>query len=548
VVPCRSESASIAAMQESVSADLPLSHLCLACAVIVLEALAAHLLELGEADQLLIAGVRAFLQLTCLGGILYPIFQTQDPGLVMGYIFGFMVLVSAYEAAARPKVTYPGMFWHAACSVGGALLVMGCVLLAVVEPTPWYNAQYVIPLAGMLINNALSGVALALNGMIDHLTARKEYVEVLLAFGATPWEASWPGFVKAVQAALIPAINGMNVIGLVSIPGMMTGQILGGAPPMKAAKYQIAITFLISGCSFAAVVFISLLTIRSFFDAKGRHHTQHIVPQTRIKVAQLFDRKTWRRKPASASKSGKSEPLLATGGGENSPIGPMELRIKARAQGTPEDGPSVLSLDLEGLVAGSRPLHAKLELKAGEVACIMGPSGIGKSTLLKWICDLQAPGGGSMSLAGQEHRALTPQHWRREVIYVHQSKAPLPDAPADLLRTLGKLKVNRHRPALDVAPGLLALGLTEAHLERPWNELSGGEAQRVMLAIALAQNPTCLVLDEPTSALDDASKRMVEERLVGPQLCVLLVTHDEQQSTRIGASVWQVAECAPRDG
>merc|ERR1719499_1215942 len=101
--------------------------------------------------------------------------------------------------------------------------------------------------------------------MIDHIMTRREHIEVLLGFGASPWEAAWPGFVKSIHAAMIPAINGMNVIGLVSIPGMMTGQILGGASPEKAAKYQIVITFLISLCTFISVGLICALTIRSNF-------------------------------------------------------------------------------------------------------------------------------------------------------------------------------------------------------------------------------------------------------------------------------------------
>ncbi|CAJ1421348.1 unnamed protein product [Effrenium voratum] len=170
---------------EQVSADLPWSHILLACSVIVLEAGAARFLELGNADQLLISGVRCCVQLTCLGFILAPIFEMRSPLLVLGYVFGFMVLVSAYEAAARPKVTYPGMFSKAVVSLGSALLLNGLLLLYIVRPAPWYDAQYVIPLAGMLINNSLSGVALALNAMIDYLHGNKEQVEVLLAFGAS---------------------------------------------------------------------------------------------------------------------------------------------------------------------------------------------------------------------------------------------------------------------------------------------------------------------------------------------------------------------------
>lgn len=187
-------------------------------------------------------------------------------------------------------------------------------------------------------------------------------------------------------------------------------------------------------------------------------------------------------------------------------------------------------------------MKAKMVLRPGEIACIMGPSGIGKSTLLKWVCDLQDPGSASMRLQGRCRSTFKPHQWRREVMYVTQSKAPLPDAPQDLLNILTRLRVNRGKPTPDPVPFLAAMGLNQEHLERPWNELSGGEAQRTMICIALSMRPSVLLLDEPTSALDEASKRLVEDKLGSLGQCVLFVTHDTQQAGRIAASTWQVVE------
>lgn len=488
---------------ESVSQDIPMLRILLACAVILLEAAVARMLELGNADQLLISGVRCFVQLSCLGFILAPIFATNSPTLVMAYVFGFMVLVSAYEAAARPKVTYPGMFSKAIISIGISLLVSGLLLLYIVQPDPWYDAQYVIPLAGMLINNSLSGVALALNAMIDHLYNHKEQVEVLLAFGASPWEAARPGFVKSVQAALIPAINGMNVVGLVSIPGMMTGQILGGAPPMKAAKYQIVITFLISGSSFAALCLICAFTIQAFFDHQGRHDDSEVKPQSRLNIAKLLDlSRLCPSKTKVPQATVAATPLLADS------ASPLVLQPSWEKPG---EGDVILDLSLEGLVGKLRPLKVQLKVRGGQVLCLMGPSGVGKSTILKWIADLTSSQS-SRSLRGQSE-TIMPQRWRREVLYLHQIKAPLPGTPATFIQAVEKLQANAGRPPLQVAPLLQSIGLEERMLERPWSELSGGENQRMMFAIAMATAPACLVLDEPTSALDEASKLLVEEML-----------------------------------
>ncbi|CAE8720821.1 unnamed protein product, partial [Polarella glacialis] len=439
-------------------------------------------------------------------------------------------------------VTYPGIFWKAALSMTVALLVNGLLLLAIVEPEPWYNAQYLIPMAGMLINSSLTGVALALNSMIDHLHTGREQVEVLLAFGATPWEAAWPGFVKAVQAALIPAINGMNVVGLVSIPGMMTGQILGGAPPMKAARYQIVITFLISGCTFLSVCIICAFTIQAFFDAKGRHDGSVIREQSRINVSKICDPSLWRRKLWRSPKS-LAEPLTAESGAagqEGLGSTTMELRCSTQSQssavvGSQSAAVEVLDLDAEGAVGESRRLHASLVLRQGEVVCIMGPSGAGKSTLLKWICDLEASGGRTaMRLQGASSESLSPQVWRRSVLYVQQTKAPLQGTPRMFIQAVERLKVNRGRDRLQLAPLMQAVGLDELLLDRPWGELSGGEAQRIMCAIALACRPACILLDEPTSALDDASKLLVEQLLSsgGHASCVITAVFQDGQPAK----------------
>lgn len=520
--------------------EIPFLRVLAASAIIVAESAAMRFLEIGIADQLLISGIRCFVQLNLLGYILYPIFSTNQPAIVGAYIFGFMILVSSYEAAARPKVTSPYMFRNVVISLGSSLLIMGFFLLLIVTPTPWYNAQYLVPLAGMLINNALTGLAPALNMMLDHLKTKKEHIEVLLSFGATPMEAAWPGFTATFRQALIPTINGMNVVGLVSIPGMMTGQVLGGSSPTKAAKYQIIIFFMISGMTGLAVFSLCMLTIRSLFDTRGRLASHLITAQTRRGVAQILNPSSWcsRRKPASADSS-KHAPLLdaavvAPSGLELRCTTDMEFSMSRKV---------VLRLDVQGTIAASRPVRALLPLHEHEIICVMGPSGVGKSTLLKLISDLQAPSpASSMTLQGQPYETVCAQAWRRDVLYVHQSKAPLPGTPKELVQLIQKMKVNRGRQLLDPVPVMEAFGLDSSFLERPWSELSGGEAQRIMCAIAISTRPACILLDEPTSALDEASKALVENTLRAMDCSILVVTHDERQAERLGSRIWRLQE------
>ncbi|CAE7790713.1 fetA [Symbiodinium sp. KB8] len=320
--------------------------------------------------------------------------------------------------------------------------------------------------------------------------------------------------VKSVQAALIPAINGMNVVGLVSIPGMMTGQILGGASPMKAAQYQIVILFMISGCTFWAVCMICVYeayTIQAFFDENGRHDDS-----------------------AAGILRGLVRAFLVI----PSMADVVYFLAFRRAK--------VLDVLMEGKVGKVRPLKAQFPALAGEVLCIMGPSGVGKSTLLKWIADLSRYGSAKMVVGTRDKDTMAPQEWRREVLYVHQVKAPLPGTPRKLIQALEKLKVRSGLPALAAEPLVSQIGLEESMMERSWSELSGGEGQRMMFAIALSTNPKCLVLDEPTSALDEASKILVEEVLKkrGSDSCVIMVTHDGKQAERVGTSLWTFTQTA----
>jgi len=530
-------SAVVLASDDSVANDISPAKLLVALAVIVSISLAARYLELGVAGDILVAGIRGAIQLSCLGYILYPIFSSDEPLLIFVYIFGFMVLVSANEACARTKVTYPRMYWGCVLGIGVAVMLMGMLVLVIVTPQPWYNAQYLIPIAGMLINNALNSSAQALDSMLSHLTTQKEQTEILLAYGATKWEAAWPGYVEAYRKALIPMINGLNVIGLVSIPGMMTGQILGGSSPMKAARYQIIITFLIAGGSFICIGIINALTVKAFFDERGRMDDSRVKKQSGMKLDKLLSPSTWRRSPP---KDAKDAPLL--GVEAQAPLAPLELQ-NHRQPGGDSQPAVVLDLDVNGLIAHSRKVSVKLQLHRGEIAAIMGPSGIGKSTILKFFCDLARRADPSkMSLHGEDLNTYKHQAWRQRVLYVHQSKAALPGTPAEFMSRVQGLHVNRGRAPLKPEAAMSALGLQSELLTRKWNELSGGEGQRLMVAIALATEPDVLLFDEPTSALDDASKQAFENLVRSTKCTALLVTHDPQQAERFADSVWRLEE------
>jgi putative ABC transport system permease protein len=142
-------------------------------------------------------------------------------------------------------------------------------LTAIVQADPWYLPQYAIPFLGMILGNTLTGISLGLDRFGEALTTGRDAVEMRLTLGATRWEAALPAIREAVRTGMIPILNSMTVAGLVSLPGMMTGQLLSGVDPVEAVKYQIVIMFVIASATALGTVGVVLLSYRRLFN---RHH------------------------------------------------------------------------------------------------------------------------------------------------------------------------------------------------------------------------------------------------------------------------------------
>jgi putative ABC transport system permease protein len=123
----------------------------------------------------------------------------------------------------------------------------------------WYNPQYAVPLLGMILGNTLNGVSLGLDRLGSELASKRDQVDTLLALGANRWEAARAAVQQSVRTGMIPTINTMMVVGLVSLPGMMTGQLIAGQDPAQAARYQIMIMFLLAAGTSLGTVGVVLL-------------------------------------------------------------------------------------------------------------------------------------------------------------------------------------------------------------------------------------------------------------------------------------------------
>ncbi|SFR63747.1 putative ABC transport system permease protein [Marinobacter daqiaonensis] len=259
--------------------DLAWWKLALAAVLLLLLALCSHLSRLGITRSLLIAGTRTAVQLFLIGLILEALFAAAD--LVWIVLMAFvMLLVAGREVMARQERRLSGG-WAFGIGTGAMFLssftVTILTLTVVIGPQPWYSPQYAIPLLGMMLGNTMTGVALSLDRLTESVWRQRAVIENRLMMGQTWREAVGDIRRDAMRGGMIPSINAMAAAGIVSLPGMMTGQILAGSPPAVAVKYQILVMFTITvGTGFGALMAVSVGS-RRLFDTRERLRLDRLV-------------------------------------------------------------------------------------------------------------------------------------------------------------------------------------------------------------------------------------------------------------------------------
>jgi len=251
--------------------------LALAAALVLLNALVSLSLGLGLGGKLLLAALRAILQLTLLGFVLSWVFEQDSPWIVVTLML-FMGTIAGIEAVRRTTYHVRGNYaLSSAVMLASSMTITLYGLIAVVGNSPWYAPQYAIPILGMLLGNTLNGISLGLETALAGFANERDRLEMLLAHGATRAEASRAVVRRAVRTGMIPSLNMMVVAGVVSIPGMMTGQILAGGSPAQAARYQIFILFLIAAGVALGTTGIVYGSIRLVFDERDRLRVDRLV-------------------------------------------------------------------------------------------------------------------------------------------------------------------------------------------------------------------------------------------------------------------------------
>ncbi len=259
---------------------IELLYLGLGYILILLLLLLVRLRRLGKEWEITLATLRMTLQLVLAGFVLTYIFSWQKVWVTM-LIFLFMEGFAVYTIFGRVrKVLFPALRAAVAVSLfAGTAGALAYFLFVIVRVKPWFDPRYFIPVAGMIIGNSLNGITLGVERLASGMRARLPEVEGALMLGARPAAAARPLVKEAFSAGIMPIVNNMMGMGVVFLPGMMTGQILSGVDPVEAIKYQIAIMLGIAGSVSIAVFLATELGWRSFFNRDSQVRVEVLQPE-----------------------------------------------------------------------------------------------------------------------------------------------------------------------------------------------------------------------------------------------------------------------------
>lgn len=238
--------------------------------------------KLQVEGQLVISAIRAMVQLLLIGFILKFVFSYVHLLWIIG-IACIMLLVATREVLARQHYRLQG-WWGAFISFSSLFLstlsTVLFTLLVIVGNHPWYQPQYAIPLLGMILGNTMTGLSLSIESLLRGAWYHQETILQRLALGQAPKDAISDIHRDAIRVGLIPTINAMATAGLVSLPGMMTGQILAGSSPIVAVQYQILILFLITVSTGCAILLAIRFLRGRLFDERARLRLDRVKAKT----------------------------------------------------------------------------------------------------------------------------------------------------------------------------------------------------------------------------------------------------------------------------
>ncbi len=251
--------------------DLTVVQVALAYIFVLIVLIIVRARGIKREKEIIVSSVRMTLQLILVGYLLVYIFNNPNPFVTMG-IIALMEVFAIYTVFKKFKNQLSKALKQviAASMLMGTLSCLVYFLLVVVRISPWYDPQYFIPIAGMIVGNAMTGISLGVKSLVEGMTIQRAAVEEALILGATPRDASKDIINSSFDSAILPTINSMVGMGIVFLPGMMTGQILSGTVPTTAIAYQIAIMLGILGAVSLTVFMMLQRGYKTFFNTESQ--------------------------------------------------------------------------------------------------------------------------------------------------------------------------------------------------------------------------------------------------------------------------------------
>ncbi|SFB54083.1 putative ABC transport system permease protein [Rhizobium sp. NFR07] len=259
--------------------SLGLIELSLAVALTLISAGLSVLLSLGFHKTLVWSAIRMIVQLMLVGLLLRFIFSQSSAWITL-LVFAAMLLAASYETGARLPRRLSGYFQFLVSGTAITIstgFVSAFALLTVLGAENWLEPAHAIPIAGIILGTAMNSASIALNALFANIGSERNAIEAQLALGATRWQALGPLMRRAIQAGLLPVTNQMVGAGIITMPGIMSGQILAGQDPLEAGKYQIFLMLLLASSGVVSTVIAVYAAVRRVTDDRHRLRLDHLL-------------------------------------------------------------------------------------------------------------------------------------------------------------------------------------------------------------------------------------------------------------------------------
>lgn len=221
-------------------------------------------LKLGLEKDTIIAAVRSIIQLLAVGYVLQFVFHTEN--MVYILLMVFLMIGAATQNARKKGKNIQGITWKLIVTYVAVELLTQSILLGLSITPP--TAQYIIPISGMIIGNSMVLSILFLNRFTSEMDAHEDKTELILSLGGTPKQAVHTQLISSIKASTIPTIESQKTIGLVQLPGMMSGQIIAGANPVEAVQFQLLILFLLLTTAVVTSIMLGYLSYPTLFNQR----------------------------------------------------------------------------------------------------------------------------------------------------------------------------------------------------------------------------------------------------------------------------------------